>query len=380
MNPKRKSFRPRPLNDGQPVARVLAFQNNKGGSAKTTTVAVMAFLLAKEGKRVLVVDLDPQKNLTQMVGFDAERHEFNGDVFQGIHQWAAKWEATAMHQQVVGLKYKNLGMPLYLVPGTHEMGAAEAVLTACAEQDPEVGLRLRKSLDTLRPYFDYIFIDTTPNIQNNATTLTLMAADAVVVPIDGFQAVHGMLRVLRKMRAIHDERVRRGFGPIQLFMCCPHFLADDNTTPPYGPDGVRNNTWYPLLHTAFPNHFITPVVGHNSISQKSYRVGRYTPTSHAGPQYKKLYKALFRAITGPAIPCMSQQIADGAFDLDALFTDIESMRKEKEDEIIVAKARFRARSTVVEAAKVAKEIPKEAKAAVVPSSAPQAAPVTAAAP
>ena len=77
---------------------------------------------------------------------------------------------------------------------------------------------------------------------------------------------------------------------------------------------------------------------------------------------------------------MSQQIADGAFDLDALFTDIESMRKEKEDEIIVAKARFRARSTVVEAAKVAKEIPKEAKAAVVPSSAPQAAPVTAAAP
>src|SRR5579871_2000367 len=71
----RSAFRLRPVRGAEPLGQVIAFANQKGGVAKTTTTLNLGVALAERGKRVLTVDLDPQSNLTMSQGIDPEELE-----------------------------------------------------------------------------------------------------------------------------------------------------------------------------------------------------------------------------------------------------------------------------------------------------------------
>lgn len=173
----------------QPV--VIAVTNQKGGVGKTTTSINLSFSLTKEGKRVLLVDFDPQGNATSGLGVDKQALESSVlDVVQG---------AKSLSDVVMETKYKNLG----LVPATPQLANSEVEL-AKAEH------RFTRLKDALNGYggYDYVIVDSPPSL-SLLTVNGLIAADYVLLPVQAeFYALEGLGQLLETIQLI-----RKGMNP-----------------------------------------------------------------------------------------------------------------------------------------------------------------------
>lgn len=144
------------------MCRVVSVSNQKGGVGKTTTTSAVSAALTKKGFRVLAVDLDPQGNLTFSVKGDSELSASIYDVLKG----AVKPQHAIQHVGACDLIASNI-----LLSGT------ELDFT---EQGREY--LLRNALEPLKPYYDYIFIDTPPNL-GILTVNAFTASDYIIVPV-----------------------------------------------------------------------------------------------------------------------------------------------------------------------------------------------------
>jgi chromosome partitioning protein len=172
------------------VGRILAVANQKGGVGKTTTVVNLAACLAEAGRRVLVVDADPQANATSGLGLRG-RAGGTDRLLWGEGDVASEAVATA----VPGLD---------LVPASDGLAGADITLAELADRER----RLRRALVPARDAYDYLLVDCPPSL-GLLTVNALAAADGVVVPIQcEYYALEGLAQLMATL-----ERVRRGLNP-----------------------------------------------------------------------------------------------------------------------------------------------------------------------
>jgi len=164
---RRQSPKPNGCNRKIPaVARLMAVANQKGGVGKTTTVHALAFALAEMGRRVLMVDLDPQADLTFCAGVDGAA--LKRSMYDVVLGHASAAETLVNLPGVSGLD---------LLPATFDLFVAEVDLA------PRMGREyaLARALAPMRTSYDFVLIDCAPSL-GILTVNALTAADDVVIP------------------------------------------------------------------------------------------------------------------------------------------------------------------------------------------------------
>ncbi|MDH4208544.1 MAG: AAA family ATPase, partial [Anaerolineae bacterium] len=145
---------------------IFAFANQKGGVGKTTTTINLGAYLAAAGKKILLVDIDPQANATSSLGLD--KHSGRPSVYEALI------DRTPFRQIIVSLD--NAGLDL--APSAPALAGATVELVRL----PQSTHLLRRVLATLNAQYDYIFIDAPPSL-GILTVNALTAADGVIIPV-----------------------------------------------------------------------------------------------------------------------------------------------------------------------------------------------------
>jgi chromosome partitioning protein len=173
--------------------RIVAIANQKGGVGKTTTAINVATSLALAGRSVLLVDVDPQGNLTSGVGLKGQRGA-GGTVYEALTSDVPP-DSVILPTQVQNLS---------LMPADRNLTGAEIELVSMPERER----RLQRVLEPLRARFDHIFIDCPPSL-GLLTLNALVAADAVLIPLHcEYFALEGLADLVGTMR-----RVRGALNP-----------------------------------------------------------------------------------------------------------------------------------------------------------------------
>ena len=171
------------------MGKIIALVNQKGGVGKTTSSINLAASLGYLGKKVLLIDLDPQGNTTTGLGLD------KGDVKKSIYDLLIG-EAT-IKEVIKKTKFKNL----YIIPATISLAGVDIELMEHSRLDPEFSKskQLKNNLDTVKDIFDYIIIDCPPSL-GILTTNALTAANSVIIPVQcEFFALEGIMQLLNSI-------------------------------------------------------------------------------------------------------------------------------------------------------------------------------------
>ncbi len=174
------------------MGRIIAIANQKGGVGKTTTTVNLAAALSKMGKRVLLIDIDPQGNSTSGLGIDKRRVE------KTVYDCLINEEK--MENVAVATQYENLD----LCPSNLDLSGAEIELISVMGREN----RLKQSLGNVKDKYDFILIDTPPSL-GLITINTLTAASSVLIPIQcEFYALEGVSQLIETIK-----RIKKALNP-----------------------------------------------------------------------------------------------------------------------------------------------------------------------
>lgn len=171
------------------MGRIIAIANQKGGVGKTTTSVNLSACLAYLGKKVLLVDIDPQGNASSGVGVN------KGDVNKCIYDVLI--DDVSVLEAIQETKVENL----YIVPATISLAGAEIELVSTISRE----VRLKKALQEVQNQYDYIIIDCPPSL-GLLTINSLTASDAIIIPVQcEFYALEGLSQLLSTIRLVQKH-------------------------------------------------------------------------------------------------------------------------------------------------------------------------------
>jgi chromosome partitioning protein len=271
-------------------SRIIAVTNQKGGVAKTTTVASLAAALTEIGRRVLVVDLDPQACLTFSLGLDPETVELC------VHD-------VLLGRVSAGMAVQPTDDGPDLLPATIELAGCEAYLLSRTGRE----YALREALAEVRDRYDFVLLDCAPSL-GVLTINALTAADEVLVPLQcetlSHRGVGQLLDTVHDVQRLTNPGLRvMGVLPTLFDARTAHarqVLAD--VTGRYGLDVIEP----PIAKSV--RFAEAPAVG-RSILRTS---GRRTPGAQA-------YRALARRLAGVTLDCEGDPVGDGESTVDLRF-------------------------------------------------------------
>lgn len=170
------------------MATVISVTNQKGGVGKTTSAVNIAYYLAKAGKKVLLVDLDPQGNATSGLGVDKEK--LDGTMSEVM------LETKQLKEILIETEFKGV----WLAPSTPHLANSEVELAQAHRRFT----RLRNAIENT-PYFDIVIIDSPPSL-SLLTVNGLIASRYVLLPVQAeFYALEGLGQLLETMKLVRKS-------------------------------------------------------------------------------------------------------------------------------------------------------------------------------
>ncbi len=170
------------------MAKIISVCNQKGGTGKTTTTVNLSAALAELGKRVLIIDVDPQGNATSGVGVN--KNELEKSVY----------DILIGKLNVEEVVIKNVYPNLDIIPCNINLTGAEIELVGALSRET----RLKKKLESVQDQYDFIFIDSPPSL-GLLTLNALVASSSIIIPIQcEFYALEGVSQLLNTINLIRD--------------------------------------------------------------------------------------------------------------------------------------------------------------------------------
>lgn len=171
------------------MSKIIAITNQKGGVGKTTTSINLSAAIAETGKKVLVVDMDPQGNTTS--GFGVNKNELENTVYELILGECSVGEAII----------KNVAENVSLLPSNVNLAGAEVDLL---DRDDKSFI-LKKEMDYIADEYDYVIIDCPPSL-NMLTINAMTTATSVIVPIQcEYYALEGVSQLIHTINLVRER-------------------------------------------------------------------------------------------------------------------------------------------------------------------------------
>ena len=177
------------------MAKVVSFSNQKGGVGKTTSCVNISAQIANKGKKVLMIDMDPQGNATSGLGIQKSKVKHTiYDVIIG---------KCSISDAIIKTRFKNLSV----VPANIDLAGAEIEL-----QELDESLNFTEiALESIKEEFDYIFIDCPPSL-GMLTVKALSVSDGVVIPMQcEFYSLEGMsqlMNTVKKIKSLYNPNLQ----------------------------------------------------------------------------------------------------------------------------------------------------------------------------
>lgn len=172
-----------------PTPRVIAIVNQKGGVGKTTTTVNLATAMAAVGKKVLIIDFDPQGNASTGLGIESSHRE--------ITSYDLVLNDVSLEDAIQKTQVPNLS----IIPATIDLSGAEVEMVSLQRRE----FRLQNVIQNYTDNYDYILIDCPPSL-GLLTLNALVAADAVLIPLQcEFYAMEGLSHLMRTVQLVKDN-------------------------------------------------------------------------------------------------------------------------------------------------------------------------------
>ncbi len=280
---------------------VVAVANQKGGTGKSTTAHALGTVLADRGRRVLLVDFDPQSSLTDNTG--TEIAEGSPTVYDALAQARATGELADLAPYVRALDER-----LDLLPADIGLGQAEMELQSAVRRE----YVLQQALDPAAATYDVVLIDCAPSL-GLLTINALTAATEVIIPVSPeYPAVRGLRLILDSLQTIRRTRLNPRLAARGIVLT----MVD-----------ARTNHGRTMVQTVKDGLGTVPLLGEvkravavSEAAERGVSITRYAPQSETAQAYERIADDLLTAwglgidVDTPVAPpdLMRVEVADGA--------------------------------------------------------------------